>query len=100
MQQVIDELLKAEAEAQRIIAQAQEEAQKKKAQVESDYSLSLNETREKARRLVLARAEKTRADIAAAHTVALEKARAEKDAHFQDKQPIIDRITDEVISLI
>lgn len=100
MQEVIDELLKAEAEAQQIITRAQEQAQAAKNQIESEYSLKVNETREQARQAVLGRVEKTRLEVTAANAEALKKAQAENEARFHEQEPAVERITDEVIDLV
>jgi vacuolar-type H+-ATPase subunit H len=100
MQEVIDELLKAEAEAQQLIVRAQEEAQKMKSQVETDYSAKVSETREQARRTVLARAEQARKELGNANMQALKKAQAEIESRFREQQPAIEHITAAVIDLI
>jgi vacuolar-type H+-ATPase subunit H len=100
MQEVIDELLKAEAEAQQAIAQARDDAQKRKNLLETDYSLKVNEAREQARRLVLERVEKAREEMNAATIKTLEKARADIESRFSEQQQAIEGIADEVIRLI
>ena len=100
MQEVIDELLKTEAEAQQVIARAQEEAKASKADLEAELSGKLNQVREDARRFVLSEMEKTRVAVRKEHEASLGEAQAKADALWRDNQEAIDRLTEEVIALI
>jgi hypothetical protein len=100
MQEVIDELLKAEAEAQKIIAAAQEEARIIKTQVDTEFSQKLNDEREAARRAVREQVEQAGAELSAAHTAALREAREKNEARLREAEAGIERLTDEVIRLV
>jgi vacuolar-type H+-ATPase subunit H len=100
MQEVIDELLKAEAEAQAAITRAREEAQQAKARIEADYSLKINEAREEARRLILDAVEKTRTALRTEHEAALREAQLKADVLWKDNQKAIAGLIEEVIALV
>jgi vacuolar-type H+-ATPase subunit H len=100
MQEVIDELLRAEADAQKIIAQAQDEARQIKADVENEYALKLNEAREEARRTVLAEVEKAKAAAKKEHDAVVGEARATADDLWRSNEKAIAGLTDEVIALV
>ncbi len=100
MQEVIDELLKAEAEAQAIIARAQEEAKTGKADLEAELSGKVNQAREAARQLVLGEIEKTRTAVREENDAALREAQAKADALWRENEGTIDKLAEEVIALI
>ncbi len=100
MQEVIDELLKAEDAAQAVIARAQEESKTSKAELEAELSGKVSQAREAARRLVQDEVEKIRSVVRKENDAALQEAQAKGDALWKDNEGTIDRLTDEVIELI
>ena len=100
MQEVIDELLKTEADAQETISRARDETQQEAARVEADCSAKLNEERENSRRRLVAEVEKTREALQAENAEALRRAQAKADTLWTDNRKAIDELMDDVIALI
>ena len=100
MQEVIDELLKAEADAQETISRAREETQQEAARVEADCAAELNGEREKSRQRLLAEVEKTRTTLQKENAEAISRAQAKADTLWTDNRKAIDELLEAVIALI
>ena len=100
MQEVIDDLLKAEAQAQQVIQAAEEEARGLKSRLENEYSQKINEAREAARKDIQRELETVRANVLAEQERILAEAGERNNSLLRDKQSLIEEVTDGIISLL
>jgi vacuolar-type H+-ATPase subunit H len=100
MQEVIEELLNTEANAQKIIQKAREDAENLKSRIENEFSLKIKEEKEEARKMIQREVEKTREESLRKNSEALATAIKQSEALLKDKQTESEKAADEVISLL
>ena len=100
MNDIVDEVLKAEKEAEAIVAKAQEEAARLKSNIEMEISQKIKIAKQEAQAIIQKTVADTREAVQENYATAI-KAAEEKNRDFlTQNQGQIDQITKNIISLI
>jgi len=100
MQEVVDEVLKAEAGAQEIIDKAGQEAAHLKQQAENETNRRIAEAREKARKLVQDRVAAERDRAASEYTAAIRDAETKNERFWEQNAEKIDGLVKRLVDFL
>lgn len=100
MQEMINDLLGAEQEAQKLVQAAEEEARALRSRLENEYSQKINEAREEARKAVQRAVEKVRCTERAEEERTIAEANERGNSLWLEKQAQIDDVIDAIVSFL
>lgn len=100
MQDVVDEVLKAEAKAEKIITQAKEKAQIIKQQIEQEVSQRINDARLESQKLIQNKVSKAKEQASRKHQKAVELAEAESKEFWEQNLDNIDLVIEKIVQFI
>ncbi|MBN1525927.1 MAG: hypothetical protein JW904_15720 [Spirochaetales bacterium] len=100
MQKIVDELLNAEAEAQKIVQKSREDVQKLKAEIEAACSEKITAAREEARKIIQQEVEQARTDSTKKLEQLLEQTGSDNQHLWESRKPQIAELTADVLRSI
>lgn len=100
MQDVINDLLGAEDEGQKLIQAAEEESRTLRSRLENDYSQKLNDAKDEARKTIQREVEGARAALQAEDARIIAAANERGDSLWKEKQKLINDVTDSIVAFL
>jgi vacuolar-type H+-ATPase subunit H len=100
MQDVVDEVLKAEAEAEKIVAQAKDKVQTIKQQIEAEINKRIAQTREQAKEIIQERITETRQKALQEYNKALADAETKSEKFWEQNQDKVDVVVDKLVDFL
>ncbi|MBN1797452.1 MAG: hypothetical protein JW822_02675 [Spirochaetales bacterium] len=100
MQNVVDEVLKAEAEAEKIVAQAKDKAQTIKQQAESEINKHITQAREQAKELFQERIAEAKKKALQEYKRALAAAEAQSAKFWEQNQDKVNLVVEKIVDFV
>jgi vacuolar-type H+-ATPase subunit H len=100
MQEIIDEVLKVEEEANGVVSKAQETALQMKTDADNELNNRIKDAREESRQSISREVEKARAAADSEYREAIDRANREKDKFLGENRDRIKEIVGEIADLI